>query len=328
MPNLRLADLGAEITANVRAALAEDVGSGDITAQLIPAERQARARIITREAATICGTAWVDEVFRQLDSRVQVQWNIADGERAMQDQTLFTLEGPARALLSGERSALNFLQLLSGVATRCREYADLVEGTAVKLLDTRKTLPGLRLAQKYAVTCGGCHNHRIGLYDAFLIKENHIAACGGIAQAVAAAHRIAPGRPVEVEVENLEELREALEAGADIIMLDELDHDDMRTAVALTAGRAKLEASGGINRDNLRSYAETGVDYISIGTLTKDVKAIDLSIRRSLYALGARPNQNTPLRSDAHRAVWSEAVVPVRGIEPPTFALRMRRSTD
>ena len=282
MPNLRLADLGAEITANVRAALAEDVGSGDITAQLIPAERQARARIITREAATICGTAWVDEVFRQLDPRVQVQWNIADGERAMQDQTLFTLEGPARALLSGERSALNFLQLLSGVATRCREYADLVEGTAVKLLDTRKTLPGLRLAQKYAVTCGGCHNHRIGLYDAFLIKENHIAACGGIAQAVAAAHRIAPGRPVEVEVENLDELREALEAGADIIMLDELDHDDMRTAVALTAGRAKLEASGGINRDNLRSYAETGVDYISIGTLTKDVKAIDLSMRLSL----------------------------------------------
>ena len=282
MPNLRLADLGAEITANVRAALAEDVGSGDITAQLIPAERVARARVITREAATICGTAWVDEVFRQLDPRVQVQWMVAEGERVMQDQTLFTLEGPARALLSGERSALNFLQLLSGVASRCREYADLVEGTAVKLLDTRKTLPGLRLAQKYAVTCGGCHNHRIGLYDAFLIKENHIAACGGIAQAVAAAHRIAPGRPVEVEVENLEELQQALDAGADIIMLDELDHDDMRTAVALTAGRAKLEASGGINRDNLRSYAETGVDYISIGTLTKDVKAVDLSMRLSL----------------------------------------------
>jgi nicotinate-nucleotide pyrophosphorylase (carboxylating) len=211
-----------------------------------------------------------------------VEWKVADGERAMQDQTLFTLEGPARALLSGERSALNFLQLLSGVATRCREYADLVEGTPVKLLDTRKTLPGLRLAQKYAVTCGGCHNHRIGLYDAFLIKENHIAACGGIAQAVAAARQIAPGRPVEVEVENLEELREALEAGADIIMLDELDHDDMRTAVALSAGRAKLEASGGINRNTLRSYAETGVDYISIGTLTKDVKAIDLSMRLSL----------------------------------------------
>ncbi|MBP9956185.1 MAG: carboxylating nicotinate-nucleotide diphosphorylase [Pseudomonas sp.] len=282
MPNLRLADLGAEITANVRAALAEDIGSGDLTAQLIPAERVARARIITREAATVCGTAWVDEVFRQLDPRVQVQWQVADGERVIQDQTLFSLEGPARALLSGERSALNFLQLLSGVATRCREYADLVEGTAVQLLDTRKTLPGLRLAQKYAVTCGGCHNHRIGLYDAFLIKENHIAACGGIAQAVASARQIAPGRPVEVEVENLDELRQALDAGADIIMLDELDHDDMRTAVALTAGRAKLEASGGINRDTLRSYAETGVDYISIGTLTKDVKAIDLSMRLSL----------------------------------------------
>ena len=282
MPNLRLADLGAEITANVRAALAEDIGSGDITAQLIPAERLAQARVITREAATICGTAWVDEVFRQLDPRVRVRWNVADGERAQQDQTLFTLEGPARALLSGERSALNFLQLLSGVATRCREYADLVEGTAVKLLDTRKTLPGLRLAQKYAVTCGGCHNHRIGLYDAFLIKENHIAACGGIAQAVATAHQIAPGRPVEVEVENLHELQQALDAGADIVMLDELDHADMRTAVALTAGRAKLEASGGVNRDNLRSFAETGVDYISIGTLTKDVKAIDLSMRLSL----------------------------------------------
>ena len=282
MPNLRLADLGAEITANVRTALAEDIGSGDITAQLIPAERVAQARIITREAATICGTAWVDEVFRQLDPRVRVCWSIADGERAIQDQTLFTLEGPARALLSGERSALNFLQMLSGIATRCRGYADLVEGTAVKLLDTRKTLPGLRLAQKYAVTCGGCHNHRIGLYDAFLIKENHIAACGGIAQAVGNARQIAPGRPVEVEVENLDELQQALDAGADIIMLDELDDDDMRTAVALNAGRAKLEASGGINRDNLRSVAETGVDYISIGTLTKDIKAIDLSMRLSL----------------------------------------------
>ena len=282
MPNLRLADLGAEITANVRAALAEDIGSGDITAQLIPAEREAQARVITREAATVSGTAWVDEVFRQLDPRVQVRWNVADGQRAEADQTLFSLEGPARALLSGERSALNFLQLLSGIATRCREYADLVAGTGVKLLDTRKTLPGLRLAQKYAVTCGGCHNHRIGLYDAFLIKENHIAACGGIAQAVAAARQIAPGRPVEVEVENLDELQQALSAAADIVMLDELSHADMRTAVALTAGRAKLEASGGVNRDNLRSFAETGVDYISIGTLTKDVKAIDLSMRLSL----------------------------------------------
>lgn len=282
MPNLCLADLGTEITANVRSALAEDIGSGDITAQLIPAAQRARARIITREETIVCGTAWVDEVFRQLDAGVTVQWQVRDGERAQADQTLFTLEGPARALLSGERSALNFLQLLSGVATRCREYADLVEGTAVQLLDTRKTLPGLRLAQKYAVTCGGCHNHRIGLYDAFLIKENHIAACGGIAQAVSAAHQIAPGRPVEIEVEDLNELRQALDAGADIIMLDELSFEDIRTAVALSAGRAKLEASGGINRDTLRAYAETGVDYISIGSLTKDVKATDLSMRLSL----------------------------------------------
>lgn len=282
MPNLTLAELSGEIQANVRAALAEDVGSGDITAQLIPAERNASARIITRENATVAGRAWVDEVFRQVDPRVQVQWQVSDGDRISADQTLFTLEGPARALLTGERSALNFLQLLSGTATRARHYADLVEGTGVKLLDTRKTLPGLRLAQKYAITCGGCHNHRIGLYDAFLIKENHIAACGGIAQAIAAAQRIAPGKPVEIEVEDLAELRQALDAGADIIMLDELSLDDMRTAVALTAGRAKLEASGGITEATLRTVAETGVDYISIGTLTKDVKALDLSMRLSL----------------------------------------------
>lgn len=282
MPNLTLAELSGEIQANVRAALAEDVGSGDITAQLIPAERDASARIITRENATLAGTAWVDEVFRQVDPRVQVNWQVRDGEQVSADQTLFTLEGPARALLTGERSALNFLQLLSGTATRARHYADLVDGTGVKLLDTRKTLPGLRLAQKYAITCGGCHNHRIGLYDAFLIKENHIAACGGIAQAIEAAHRIAPGKPVEIEVEDLDELRQALDAGADIVMLDELSLDDMRTAVALTAGRAKLEASGGITEATLRTIAETGVDYISIGTLTKDVKALDLSMRLSL----------------------------------------------
>ncbi|AGI22873.1 nicotinate-nucleotide pyrophosphorylase [Pseudomonas sp. ATCC 13867] len=281
MPNLTLAELSGEIQANVRAALAEDVGSGDITAQLIPAERDASARIITRENATVAGSAWVDEVFRQVDPRVQVKWQARDGDRVSADQTLFTLEGPARALLTGERSALNFLQLLSGTATRARHYADLVDGTGVKLLDTRKTLPGLRLAQKYAITCGGCHNHRIGLYDAFLIKENHIAACGGIAQAIATAQRIAPGKPVEIEVEDLAELRQALDAGADIIMLDELSLDDMRTAVALTAGRARLEASGGITEATLRSVAETGVDYISIGTLTKDVTALDLSMRLS-----------------------------------------------
>ncbi|MWK57500.1 carboxylating nicotinate-nucleotide diphosphorylase [Pseudomonas otitidis] len=282
MPNLTLADLSAEIEANVRRALTEDIGSGDITAQLIPEERLAHATVITREAAVIAGTAWVDAVFRQLDPRVAVHWQVADGDRVQPDRPLFHLEGPARALLSGERSALNFLQCLSGVATRVAHYVDLVKGTSVKLLDTRKTLPGLRLAQKYAVTCGGGHNHRIGLYDAFLIKENHIAACGGIAQAINAANRIAPGKPVEVEVENLDELQQALDAGADIIMLDELSLDDMRTAVTLTAGRAKLEASGGINDTTLRTIAETGVDYISIGTLTKDVRAVDLSMRLSL----------------------------------------------
>ena len=282
MPNLILADLHSEITANVQTALREDIGSGDITAQLIPAEHNASARIITRENAVICGTAWVDEVFRQLDPRVSVNWLVQDGQRINADQTLFTLQGPARALLSGERSALNFLQTLSAVATRSQHYADIVQGTAVKLLDTRKTLPGLRLAQKYAVTQGGCHNHRIGLYDAFLIKENHIAACGGIAQAIKAAQQIAPGKPVEVEVESLKELQQALDAGADIIMLDELSLEDMRTAVKLTDGRAKLEASGGINAETLRSVAETGVDYISLGTLTKDVKAVDLSMRLSL----------------------------------------------
>ena len=282
MPNLRLADLTAEIEANVRRALIEDIGSGDITAQLIPAERLAKATIITRDECVIAGTAWADAVFRQLDPSVAVHWQVKDGDRAKPDQPLFHLEGPARSLLTGERSALNFLQMLSGVATRAQSLADRVAGTQVKLLDTRKTLPGLRLAQKYAVTQGDCYNHRIGLYDAFLIKENHIAACGGIAQAIAAAHKIAPGKPVEVEVESLEELRQALDAGADIIMLDELRLDEMREAVALTQGQAKLEASGGVNESTLRAIAETGVDYISIGTLTKDVKAVDLSMRLSL----------------------------------------------
>ncbi|MFK3940881.1 carboxylating nicotinate-nucleotide diphosphorylase [Pseudomonas monteilii] len=282
MPNLSLADLSAEIDANVRRALLEDVGSGDITAQLIPAERLAKATVITREACVISGTAWVDAVFRQLDPRVAVHWHVVDGQRATADQTLFHLEGPARSLLTGERSALNCLQLLSGVATHVRHYVDLVADTSVRLLDTRKTLPGLRLAQKYAVTCGGGHNHRIGLFDAFLIKENHIAASGGIAQAVAAAHRIAPGKPVEVEVESLDELSQALDARADIIMLDELSLDDMREAVRRTAGKAKLEASGGVNETTLRNIALTGVDFVSIGAMTKDVKAVDLSMRLSL----------------------------------------------
>ena len=282
MTDLTLAQLDNEIDRNARAALAEDVGSGDISAQLIPAERTASARVITRVDATIAGCAWVERVFALIDPKVQLHWLVKDGDQVAADATLLELEGPARGLLTGERSALNFLQLLSGVASRCQHYANLVQGTGVHLLDTRKTLPGLRLAEKYAVTCGGCHNHRLGLYDAFLIKENHIAACGGIAGAVAVARRIAPDKPVEVEVENLDELRHALAAGADIIMLDELSLEDTITGVAICAGRAKLEASGGITEQSLRAIAQTGVDYISIGTLTKDIKAVDLSMRLSL----------------------------------------------
>ncbi len=259
--------------------LREDIGDGDITAQLIPADKQATGRVITRERATIAGCDWVNEVFRQVDPKVVLEWRVKDGDRVAPDQVLFEMRGPARSLLTAERAALNWLQTLSGVATVCAGYADKVAHTGVRLLDTRKTLPGLRLALKYAVTCGGCFNHRIGLWDAFLIKENHIAACGSIAKAVSEAHRIAPGRPVEVETESLDELEQALSAGADIIMLDEFSLEDMRKAVALTQGRARLEASGGITDRTLAPVAETGVDYISIGALTKDIKAIDLSMR-------------------------------------------------
>lgn len=259
--------------------LREDIGDGDITAQLIPADKQATGRVITRERATIAGCDWVNEVFRQVDPKVVLEWRVKDGDRVGPDQVLFEMRGPARSLLTAERAALNWLQTLSGVATVCAGYADKVAHTGVRLLDTRKTLPGLRLALKYAVTCGGCFNHRIGLWDAFLIKENHIAACGSIAKAVSEAHRIAPGRPVEVETESLDELEQALSAGADIIMLDEFSLEDMRKAVALTQGRARLEASGGITDQTLAPVAETGVDYISIGALTKDIKAIDLSMR-------------------------------------------------
>lgn len=268
---------------SVKAALAEDIHDGDITADLIPAEEQAKATIITRDDCVIAGKAWVDEVFKQLDPEVLVTWHVKDGDRVDANTTLFTLEGNARSLLTGERTALNFLQLLSGTASTAQRYANIVEGTNVKLLDTRKTIPGLRTAQKYAVTCGGCYNHRIGLYDAFLIKENHIAACGGITEAVTTAKRNAPGKPVEVEVENLDELKLALQAEADIVMLDNFSNEDMRTAVALNKeqyqGKAKLEASGGITNETLRPIAETGVDYISIGALTKDCKAVDLSMR-------------------------------------------------
>ncbi len=263
----------------VAQSLREDIGDGDITAQLIAAHTQSSGRVITREHATVAGRDWVNEVFRQVDPSVVLEWRVKDGDKVVSDQILFQMRGPARSLLTAERAALNWLQTLSGVATVCTSYADKVAHTNVRLLDTRKTLPGLRLALKYAVTCGGCFNHRIGLWDAFLIKENHISACGSIAKAVAEARRIAPGRPVEVETENMDELEQALAAGADVIMLDEFSLADMRTAVALTAGRARLEASGGINEQTLVPVAETGVDYISIGALTKDIKAIDLSMR-------------------------------------------------
>jgi nicotinate-nucleotide pyrophosphorylase (carboxylating) len=267
------------IAANVRAALAEDVGTGDLSAHLVPAAQTARACVITREHAIVCGQAWVNEVFRQLDPEVVVTWHCADGEAVEVNQALFELAGRARSLLTGERAALNFLQLLSGTATRCRHFADLIEGLPARLLDTRKTIPGLRMAQKYAVSCGGCHNHRIGLYDAFLIKENHIAACGSITAAIRTAREQAPGKPVEVEVENMTQLAEALDARADSVMLDNFDLQQMREAVVFTAGRTLLEASGGVNESTLRAIAETGVDYISIGTLTKDCNAIDLSMR-------------------------------------------------
>jgi nicotinate-nucleotide pyrophosphorylase (carboxylating) len=268
-----------DIEATVRQSLLEDVGSGDITAELIPENKQAVARIITREDCIVSGSAWVDEVFRQVDSSVTVNWHCQDGDSVTADSTLFTLEGSARSLLTGERAALNFLQLLSGTATTAKFYADLVAGTDVKILDTRKTIPGLRTAQKYAITCGGCHNHRIGLFDAFLIKENHIAGCGGINQAIATAKRNHPGKPVEVEVESFDELKQALDAGADIIMLDNFSNEQMVDAVKQVNGRAKLEASGNITNHTLRSVAETGVDYISIGALTKHCNAIDLSMR-------------------------------------------------
>lgn len=267
---------------NVLHALNEDIGTGDITAQLIAEEKVAEAKVITRETAVICGIEWVNEVFRQVSDELVIKWHVKDGDMVEANSTLFTIRGPARAILTGERAALNFLQTLSGTATLSAHYAQKVSHTRVKLLDTRKTLPGLRVAQKYAVSCGGCFNHRMGLYDAFLIKENHIMACGGISQAVSQAHMIAPGKPVEVEVENLVEFEQALAAGADIIMLDNFDIESLKQAVKINAGRIQLEASGGINDHTLVPIAETGVDFISIGALTKDCKSIDLSMRISI----------------------------------------------
>lgn len=271
--------LELDIPRTVAWALEEDVRSGDITAQLIKADTLAHATLITREDAVICGVGWVNEVFRQLGGSVTIHWHVKDGDKVLGDTLLAEFDGPARALLTGERTALNFLQTLSGTATVCRQYADIVAGSQVKLLDTRKTLPGLRSAQKYAVMCGGCFNHRLGLHDAFLLKENHIAACGGIAEAVRAAQRLAPGKPVEIEVEDLEEFKKALEAGADIIMLDDMSLEDTYKAVKLAAGKAKLEISGGVNVERLKALAGTGVDFISIGSLTKHVRAVDLSVR-------------------------------------------------
>lgn len=276
--------LADELRRAVAAALAEDLGQqnaelGDITASLIPANQQAVATIITREDCVLCGSGFVNEVFLQLGNQVSIQWHATDGDRLSANSLICTLQGPARALLTGERTALNFLQLLSGTATTTAHYVRYLEGSTTRLLDTRKTLPGLRFAQKYAVSCGGGMNHRFGLFDAFLIKENHIAAAGSISQAVQQARQNFPGKPVEVEVENLEELKQALTAGADIIMLDNFSTPEIRQAVLLNQGRAKLEVSGNITSERLSELAATGVDFISSGALTKHVQAIDLSMR-------------------------------------------------
>jgi nicotinate-nucleotide pyrophosphorylase (carboxylating) len=265
--------------ADARRALDEDVGSGDPTAALIDAGTRLRARVIAREAAVLCGRPWFDAVFRQVDPSATIDWAVAEGERVQPDQVLCRIAGPARALLTAERCALNFLQLLSGVATRTRQYVDAIAGARASILDTRKTLPGLRFAQKYAVVTGGGANHRMGLYDMVLIKENHIAAAGGITPAIRAAARVAPGVPLQVEVETEAQLAEALDAGARLILLDNFSVERMHAAVAFTAGRAQLEASGGITFDTVAAIARTGVDRISIGTLTKDVHALDLSMR-------------------------------------------------
>ena len=277
-----MGELPADLPQQVAAALREDLGSGDVTAGLVPAAQRVRGSVVVREQAVLCGRAWVGETFRQLDSSVQLTWHAADGDRVAAQQVIFAIAGPARAVLSGERTALNFLQLLSGTATATRRFVDAVAGTSCRILDTRKTVPGLRTAQKYAVRCGGAQNHRMGLYDQVLIKENHIAAAGSLTGAIEAARRNAAGITVEVEVETPGELEEALNARPDIIMLDEFTLEDMRAAVALNRARGavvKLEVSGSVSLEAVRAIAETGVDYISVGALTKHVRAIDLSMR-------------------------------------------------
>ena len=275
-------ELPRDLARQVEAALEEDLGTGDVTAALVPAAQRVRGAVITREAGVLCGRPWVQETFRRLDPAVELNWHATDGARLSAGQTLFEIAGPARAVLSGERTALNFLQLLSGTATAARSYVDAIAGTACRILDTRKTVPGLRSAQKYAVRCGGADNHRQGLYDQVLIKENHIAAAGSLAAAIAAARSTARGVRIEVEVETPQEFGQALAAAPDIILLDEFSLEDMRAAVALRdAQRAavKLEASGSVSLESVRRIAETGVDYVSVGSITKHVRALDLSMR-------------------------------------------------
>lgn len=271
--------LEVQIEQDIRHALAEDLGSGDITAQLIPENRVWKASVYSRDNAILCGRNWFDAVFHHLDENNDLRWYVADGDTIAPHQVVCTLNGPARSLLSGERTALNFLQTLSGTATLAHSYARKLKGLKTRILDTRKTIPGLRRAQKYAVRCGGCHNHRMGLFDAFLIKENHIAAAGSITQAIDAARDLKPDLSIEIEVENLQQLEQALDAGADRMLLDNFDLEQITQAVAFTNGRAELEASGGITLENVRQYAETGVDYVSVGALTKDIQAVDLSMR-------------------------------------------------
>ncbi|MDA0129827.1 carboxylating nicotinate-nucleotide diphosphorylase [Vibrio sp. MarTm2] len=276
--------LPLEISRAVADTIKEDLGgtldpAADITASLIPADARNEATIITREHGVFCGQAWADEVFKQLGGQVTITWHVQDGDKVEPNQVLCTLEGPSRALLTGERNAMNFIQTLSGCATITAQYAAELEGTNCRLLDTRKTIPGLRSALKYAVACGGGFNHRIGVFDAYLIKENHIIANGGISQTIKTAKELNPGKPVEVETESLAELQEAIDAGADIIMLDNFTTEMMREAVKINAGRAALENSGNVTLATLREYAETGVDYISVGALTKHLKALDLSMR-------------------------------------------------
>ncbi len=275
------------IARQVAAALAEDVGTGDVTAALVPPQQQVRAQVVAREPAVLCGIEWASEVFRQLDAGIRLEWQAADAERIDTDQTILRITGAARPILTGERSALNFLQTLSATATAASRYVEAVAGTGCRILDTRKTIPGLRLAQKYATRCGGAQNHRLGLYDMVLVKENHIIAAGSIATAITAARRASPRVPVEVEVESLSEFDQALAGGADIIMLDELSLDDMRTAVTRNRERgakARLEASGSVTLATVRDIALTGVDYISIGGITKHVRAVDLSMRFEFIA--------------------------------------------